>query len=76
MMALTVCGCAGHVHFGHFRSPTKQCTISCMTCEECGQEATGRAEGWEALLVDLDDGEDEVFFYCPVCAEREFHCTG
>jgi predicted RNA-binding Zn-ribbon protein involved in translation (DUF1610 family) len=45
-----------------------------MTCEECGQKATGRAEGWEALLVDLDDdGQDEVVFYCPVCAEREFH---
>jgi hypothetical protein len=45
-----------------------------MTCEECGQEATGRAEGWEALLVDLeDDGQGEVVFYCPVCAAREFH---
>ena len=45
-----------------------------MTCEECGQEATGRAERWEALLIDLDDdGQDEIVFYCPVCAEREFH---
>ena len=45
-----------------------------MTCEECGQEPDGRAEGCEALLVDLDDdGQDEVAFYCPVCAEREFH---
>ena len=26
-----------------------------VTCEECGQEATGGAEGWEALLVDLDE---------------------
>ena len=49
-------------------------TISRMKCEECGQAATGRAAGWEALLVDLDDdGQDEVVFYCPVCAEREFH---
>jgi len=33
-----------------------------MTCEECGQEATGHAEGCEAFLVDLDDddGQDEV----------------
>jgi hypothetical protein len=45
-----------------------------MTCEECGQEATGRAESWEALLVDLDsDGQDEVVVYCPECAAREFH---
>ena len=45
-----------------------------MTREECGQEATGRAEGWEARLVDLDDdGQDQVVFYCAVCAEREFH---
>jgi hypothetical protein len=25
-----------------------------MTCEEFGQEATRRADGWEALLIDLD----------------------
>lgn len=47
-----------------------------VTCEECGQEATGRAEGWEAHLVDLDDdGQDEVVFYCAERAEREFHTT-
>ena len=40
-----------------------------MASEECGQEATGRAEGWEAHLVDLDDGgPDEVIVYCPDCA--------
>jgi hypothetical protein len=45
-----------------------------VTCEECGEEAAGRAEGWEALLVDLDDdGQDEVVFYCPVWAAHEFH---
>ena len=45
-----------------------------MRCEECGEEATGRASGWEAHLVDLDDdGEDEVAFYCASCAAREFH---
>ena len=43
-----------------------------MTCEECGQEAEGRAEAWEAHLSDLDDdGQDEVVFYCQACAERE-----
>jgi predicted RNA-binding Zn-ribbon protein involved in translation (DUF1610 family) len=47
-----------------------------MRCEECGQEATGRAQGWEGLLVDLDDdGQDEVVFFCPTCAEREFHAV-
>ena len=34
------------------------------------------AQGWEAHLADLDDdGQDEVVFYCPVCAEREFHAA-
>jgi hypothetical protein len=47
-----------------------------MRCEECGQEAAGRAMGWETLLVDLDDdGENEVVFYCPACAEHEFHAV-
>jgi hypothetical protein len=33
----------------------------------------GAARRLGALLVDLDDdGQDEVVFYCPVCAEREF----
>jgi len=45
-----------------------------VTCEECRREPDERAQGWEALLVDLDDdGQDEIIFYCPVCAEREFH---
>jgi hypothetical protein len=48
-----------------------------VTCEECREEAEGRAVGWEAFLVDLDDdGQDEVVFHCPVCAEREFHSVG
>jgi hypothetical protein len=48
-----------------------------MTCEECEIEAEGDALGWEAYLADLDDdGQDDVVFYCPVCAEREFHTTG
>jgi hypothetical protein len=34
------------------------------TCEKRGREATGGAEGWEALLVDLDDdGQDEISAY-------------
>ena len=46
-----------------------------MRCEECEVEAEEDARGWEAHLADLDDddGEDELLFYCPVCAEREFH---
>ena len=29
-----------------------------------------------SCLADLDDdGQDEVVFYCPACAEREFHCA-
>lgn len=46
------------------------CHHRAMTCQECHCEAEGRARGWEALLVDLDDdGEDEAVFYCPACAE-------
>jgi hypothetical protein len=45
-------------------------------CEECEVEAEGDAQGWEAHLADLDDdGQDEIVFYCPICAEREFHTT-
>ena len=45
-----------------------------MTCEECGQEATVRAEGWKAHLADLDDDrEDEIVFFCVAGAEGEFH---
>jgi hypothetical protein len=43
-----------------------------ITCFECGREGDG-AFGWEGHLCDLDDdGEDEVAFFCPACAEREF----
>ena len=45
-----------------------------LACEECSAVADDAARGWEAHLVDEDDdGEDEVVFYCPVCAAREFH---
>jgi len=58
------------------RSP-ESCSIRRMTCQECSHEASGRAEGWAALLVDLDDdGQAEVVFYNPSCAAREFHCSG
>lgn len=39
----------------------------------CSVLAPPTAEHWQGHLVDLDDdGEDEVAFYCPACAEREF----
>ena len=45
-----------------------------MTCEECRCEADGRAQGWEAYLVDLDDdGQNDVIFFCRICAANEFH---
>ena len=47
-----------------------------MRCQECGIEAEGDAKGWEAYLVDLDDdGQEDVIFFCPACAAREFHCV-
>jgi hypothetical protein len=46
---------------------------SAFSCEECKRGAEGAARGWMAYLCDLDDdGEDEVVFYCPACAAREF----
>jgi hypothetical protein len=44
-----------------------------LVCVECGCPASGEAHGWQGHLVDLDEnGEDEVAFFCPNCAAREF----
>ena len=44
-----------------------------LVCIECGRRSGPAAVGWRGYLVDLDDdGEDEVVFYCPRCAAREF----
>lgn len=44
-----------------------------LVCIECGARADERATRWQAFLIDLDDdGQDELVFYCPACAAREF----
>jgi hypothetical protein len=44
-----------------------------LVCEECERRSTAEAQGWQGHLVDLDDdGQDDVVFYCPGCAAREF----
>jgi hypothetical protein len=44
-----------------------------LDCVECGASSNASARGGQEHLVDLDDdGEDEVVFYCPRCADREF----
>ena len=44
-----------------------------LVCGECGRGDSDRERGWEGHLVDLDDdGEDEILFFCPDCAAREF----
>jgi len=44
-----------------------------LFCEECRARSGASAVGWRGYLVDRDDdGEDEVVFYCPRCAVREF----
>jgi hypothetical protein len=45
-----------------------------LVCVECQRRADSKARGWQAYLVeaDLDDDEDEIVFYCPACAAREF----
>jgi hypothetical protein len=44
-----------------------------LVCCECERRSAGTASGWQGYLVDLDDdGRDEVVFFCPGCAAREF----
>ncbi|MFL5958691.1 MAG: hypothetical protein ACJ75G_00285 [Gaiellaceae bacterium] len=44
-----------------------------LVCCECERRSGGSASGWQGYLVDLDDdGRDEVVFFCPDCAAREF----
>ena len=48
-----------------------------LVCAECGRGDSDRKPGWEGHLVDLDDdGEDEILFFCPDCAAREFGIEG
>jgi hypothetical protein len=47
-----------------------------LVCEECRTHSTGSAAGWCGYLIDVDeDGADDVVFYCPRCAAREFGDT-
>jgi predicted RNA-binding Zn-ribbon protein involved in translation (DUF1610 family) len=46
--------------------------MATLTCTECGESSRDDAERWRAYLVDGDDEEDEVVFYCPSCSSREF----
>jgi hypothetical protein len=45
-----------------------------LVCVECRRRADPQARGWQAHLVESDDheDEDEVVFFCPACAAREF----
>lgn len=48
-----------------------------LVCCECERRAVGTVAGWKGHLVDLDDdGRDEVAFFCPACAVREFGTRG
>jgi hypothetical protein len=48
-----------------------------LVCCDCERGAVGTAAGWQGHLVDLDDeGKDEVAFFCPACAAREFGTRG
>ena len=47
--------------------------LSTLVCAECGRLSAGSERGWQGHLVDGDGGgADEVLFFCPRCAEREF----
>lgn len=44
-----------------------------LYCNECGCASAKGASSWRAELVDVnEDGQDEILFFCPVCALREF----
>ncbi|MHB8692076.1 MAG: hypothetical protein ACYDHH_12590 [Solirubrobacteraceae bacterium] len=48
-----------------------------LVCCNCERRSVGTAAGWQGRLVDLDDdGRDEVVFFCPGCAAREFGTRG
>jgi hypothetical protein len=48
-------------------------SLPTLTCTECERRSAETACGWQGYLVDLeDDGKDEVVFFCPSCAAREF----
>jgi Zn finger protein HypA/HybF involved in hydrogenase expression len=55
---------------GRLRSATMpdDAVQTVLHCQECGRPWLEGERGWEAHRVDLD----EVAFYCPECAEREF----
>jgi hypothetical protein len=47
--------------------------VADLLCTECERTGAAAEDGWQGHLVDLDDdGEDEVAFFCPFCAAREF----
>jgi hypothetical protein len=48
-----------------------------LICCDFERGSVGAAAGWQGHLVDLDDdGRDEVVFFCPACAAREFGRRG
>jgi hypothetical protein len=48
-----------------------------LICAECGRTDDDHARGWCGYLVDVDDdGADDVIFFCPHCAAREFGGSG
>jgi hypothetical protein len=47
--------------------------MAVLVCAECGRVTAEAGRGWQGHLVDVDDdGADEVLFFCPRCAAREF----
>jgi hypothetical protein len=48
-----------------------------LRCDECGAVAAGKAPGWVAVLLDLDDDPElpDVAIFCPACVAREFNGT-
>jgi hypothetical protein len=73
----TTTGYRRHAHSGHFPAAADRVNISWvaprLVCVECRRPADAQARGWQGHLVEADDDEgDEVVFFCPLCAAREF----
>lgn len=56
----------------HCRAVTTERVRLVPACQECSRLwLPGDRDRWRAYWIDAGD-EDELLFYCPSCAEREF----
>jgi hypothetical protein len=58
------------------RAGAESVPVAMLVCVECGCKSGDAERGWQGHLVERDDDgksdEQEVVFFCPDCAAREF----